>query len=146
MPSGGKSSEQMTNFFGWLRQCFRGETQAPNPPLPVYEPEPEAITVPEIMVSELQQELNGDQPPLLLDVREPYEWRQVHIPTALHIPMNELPARLSKLPHTAPIVVLCAHGSRSYEVAGYLIEQGYSARSLAGGISEWACTGGAVSR
>jgi rhodanese-related sulfurtransferase len=90
--------------------------------------------------------LEREQPPLLLDVREPYEWRQVHIPFALQIPMNEVPHRVAELPKDRPIVVICAHGSRSYGVAGYLIEQGYTAYSLSGGITQWGRAGGEVSR
>lgn len=119
------------------------DASRPNHPLPPPEPESEEIVVPEITVVELQQlPADASTPPLLLDVREPWEWRQVHIPTARHIPMNDLPNQLAELPQDRAIVVLCAHGSRSYGVAGYLIEQGYQACSLAGGITQWVQQGG----
>lgn len=133
-------------MWNFLRQRFSGKSTQPVRPLPSYEPEPEPITVPELTADELHQMLAGDHPPLLLDVREPYEWRQVHIPAALHIPMNDVPDRLTELPQTVSIVVFCAHGMRSYGVAGWLIEQGYQASNLAGGITEWARTGGEVRR
>ncbi len=117
------------------------------PPLrlaPPPEPEPEEPVVPTVEVSALQAELTGDQPPLLLDVREIYEWNQVRIPGALHIPMNEIPTRLSELSKATPLVVFCAHGSRSYGVAHYLLENGYTARSLNGGITQWHGQGGSV--
>jgi rhodanese-related sulfurtransferase len=136
----------VTNFLRQLRQRIFGKPPIPARPLPQYEPEPEPITIPELSVDELQQALSGEHPPLLLDVREPYEWRQGHISQALHIPMNEVPQRLAELPATGGLVVFCAHGMRSYDVAGYLIEQGYQASSLAGGISEWARAGGEISR
>ena len=126
----------MPGFFQQVRQQLWGKPAAPVRPLPPPEPEPAEIAVPELTVAAFQQALASDQPPLLLDVREPYEWRQVHIPTALHIPMNDIPQRLAELPASQPVVVFCAHGSRSYSVAGYLIEQGYTAYSLAGGINE----------
>ena len=126
----------MTGFLQRLRQQIWGAPPTPVRPLPPSEPEPDEIAVPEISVHELQQRLQHGQPLCLLDVREPYEWRQVHIPTALHIPMNEIPQRLAELPTDQALVVFCAHGSRSYGVAGYLIEQGYQASSLAGGISQ----------
>lgn len=135
----------MANVLAQLWRRLTAKPTTPPRPLPPPEPEPEEITVPEISVAQLQAALAGASP-LVLDVRELYEWRQVHLPTALHIPMNEVPARLGELPQDQPIVVLCAHGSRSYGVAGYLIEQGYQASSLAGGITQWARDGGEISR
>ena len=104
-----------------------GPTRSPMPP-PEPEPEEEAV-VPEIQVSDLLVELNGSTPPLLVDVREPYEWRQVHIANSLHIPMNEIPQRLAELPKATNLVIFCAHGSRSYGVAHYLLAQGYHVRN-----------------
>lgn len=54
--------------------------------------------------------------------------------------------RLNDLCRDADIVVYCAHGNRSYGVAGYLIENGFRARSLRGGIVEWQARGGEVAR
>lgn len=136
----------MANFLQQLRQRIWGKPQTPVRSLPPPAPEPEELPVPELTVAELQMQLISDQPPLLLDIREPYEWRQVHLPAALHIPMNDVPPRLAELPLATPIVVICAHGSRSYDVAGYLIEQGYTAYSLAGGITQWARAGGEISQ
>ncbi len=131
------------DLFKSLKNLFIRPTPKPRPLLP-RDPEPEGIPVPEVNIAALQVELTSDQPPLLLDVREQFEWNQVHIPGALHIPMNELPNRLAELPAASPIVVFCAHGSRSYGVAHFLIEQGYPARSLTGGITQWHIQGNAV--
>ncbi|MCB0188310.1 MAG: rhodanese-like domain-containing protein, partial [Caldilineaceae bacterium] len=117
---------RLRNWFGSTKQ----KSAPPPRPLPPPEPEPEELVVPEVTVATLQEVLEQNVPPLLLDIREPWEWRQVHMPTALHIPMNDVPAQLTALPQERTIVVICAHGSRSYGVAGYLIEQGYRASSL----------------
>ena len=129
---------RLRNWFGSTKQ----KSAPPPRPLPPPEPEPEELVVPEVTVATLQEVLEQNVPPLLLDIREPWEWRQVHMPTALHIPMNDVPAQLTALPQERTIVVICAHGSRSYGVAGYLIEQGYRASSLRGGITEWVRNGG----
>uniref|UniRef100_A0A7C1FL82 Rhodanese-like domain-containing protein n=1 Tax=Caldilinea aerophila TaxID=133453 RepID=A0A7C1FL82_9CHLR len=100
--------------------------------------------MPELTPREVQERLQTDQPPLLLDVREPYEWRQVRIPGALHIPMNSVPARLNELPKERPIVVFCAHGMRSFGVTHFLRQQGWEAFNLAGGITQWHIQGGEV--
>ena len=58
--------------------------------------------------------------------------------------MREIPNRLGELDRAADIVVVCAHGSRSYGVAGYLNENGFRARSLKGGTAGWQAQGGAI--
>lgn len=132
-------------FFQSLKQRLtKTDHKRLSQPMPPPDPEPAELIVPEVTVAELQSALAGGQPPLLLDVREPYEWNQVRMPSALHMPMNDVPARLHELPKAATIIVFCAHGSRSYGVAHYLLENGYTARNLAGGITSWHRQGGAV--
>ena len=79
---------------------------------------------------------------LLLDVREPWEvaLAAIHIDgvESLHVPMNELPARLPELDPARPIVCICHHGVRSAQVVAFLQRQGFdSAYTLAGGIDAW---------
>ena len=81
---------------------------------------------------------------MLLDCRENYERRQGYIPGSVHIVMREIPYRLAELDRAADIVVVCAHGNRSYGVAGYLIENGFRARSLRGGTAGWQAQGGEI--
>lgn len=104
--------------------------------------------VPEVTAVELLAELKAEdgRAPFLLDIREPYERRQGYIPDQLHIPMNSVPARLAELPRDGNIVVYCAHGNRSKGVTGWLLQQGYTARSLKGGIAGWQAHGGTVTR
>ncbi|OQA41932.1 MAG: Thiosulfate sulfurtransferase GlpE [Chloroflexi bacterium ADurb.Bin325] len=104
------------------------------------------VVVAEVTAGELLAELGAARTPFLLDIREPFERRQGYILDHLHIPMNSIPARLAELPRDADIVVYCAHGNRSYSVAGWLVQQGYAARSLKGGIAGWNAAGGAVAR
>lgn len=132
------------NLWKKVRQMVQGEqTKAPSRPPIMTEDEPETV-VPEISAMELQTLLAQDDAPLLIDVREAYEWRLVRIPFARHIPMNEVPDQVESLPRDRAIIVLCAHGSRSYSVAAWLIEQGLAASSLSGGITQWAHEGGMV--
>lgn len=131
-----------------FRSLF-GRKQAAAPrPLPPPEPEPEEDpVVPEIGADDLRGALEAGEHPLLLDIREGYEWRQAHLPTdrdweVRHLPMDSVPDVVADLPRDRRIVVICAHGSRSYGVAHYLNEQGLDAVSLRGGLSGWAATGG----
>lgn len=76
---------------------------------------------------------------VLLDVREPWEYAQVHVEGSRHIPMGEIPARLGELDPKARYVVMCHHGGRSQQVALFLSSKGYEqVANLAGGIDAWA--------
>lgn len=71
----------------------------------------------------------------IIDVREDYELEETGtIKGAIHIPMNEVPNRLNKIPRDREIYILCRSGRRSYEVASYLNDLGYEAINLDGGI------------
>jgi rhodanese-related sulfurtransferase len=81
-------------------------------------------------------------PPLLLDVREPWEVQTASVRPQgfdlVTIPMNEIPARLAELPQDRSIACLCHHGARSQRVAMFLAHQGYTeVANIAGGIDAW---------
>ena len=63
------------------------------------------------------------EPGTVLDVREPSEWRDGHVPGAVHIPAAQLPNRLDEVP-TGPILVVCAGGYRSTIAASLLAREG----------------------
>jgi rhodanese-related sulfurtransferase len=107
-------------------------------------PEPAEIIVPEIAAIDLMAERRSGHQPMLLDCREDHEWRQVRIAGSVHIPMRQIPGRLAEIDRATDIVVVCAHGNRSYSVAGYLLENGFAARSLRGGVADWQARGGEV--
>jgi rhodanese-related sulfurtransferase len=75
---------------------------------------------------------------VLLDVREPDEREVAQIDPSLHIPMNDIAARLAEVPKDRRVIVYCHHGSRSMMVAGYLEGEGYQDTvNLDGGIDAW---------
>jgi len=93
----------------------------------------------EIDVATLARMRQADPSPVVLDVREPRELAVCALDDAVHIPMNEIPARLDELPTDREVVVMCHHGTRSMQVTRFLHHQGYTnARNLAGGIDAWA--------
>lgn len=100
---------------------------------------PSPAGVPEVSVHELSALRDGDAPPVLLDVREPWEREIAALPDSLNIPMGEIPDAVADLPRDRAIVVMCHHGMRSARVAGWLRVQGFDrVLNLAGGIDAWA--------
>ncbi|HEX5827800.1 MAG TPA: rhodanese-like domain-containing protein [Candidatus Limnocylindrales bacterium] len=78
------------------------------------------------------------RPAVLLDVREADEFRHVRVPGSLFIPMSQLGARLQDVPKDRPVLVICASGSRSQQVTGHLLGQGWEdVGNVAGGIIAW---------
>lgn len=80
--------------------------------------------------------------PVLLDVREPWEFAlaPIHVGglRTLHIPMAEVTGRLAELDPSQPVVCICHHGMRSAQVVAFLERQGFgSAYNLAGGCEAW---------
>jgi len=74
----------------------------------------------------------------LLDVREPHEWNAGHLDGAIHIPMQQVPARIDEVPRDKEVVVICRSGARSARVQQFLQSQGYTrVKNLTGGMSAW---------
>lgn len=78
-----------------------------------------------------------EQGALLLDVRTPAEFREGHVPRAVNIPVQELPARLAEVgPRHRPVVVYCRSGGRSASAAQLLTAAGYVVRDI-GPMTAW---------
>jgi len=83
----------------------------------------------------------GREQPLLLDVREPWEWEAARIAGSQHIPMREVPARVGELDRGREVVAICHHGGRSQRVAMFLEKNGFSrVHNLQGGVDAWSRT------
>ncbi|MBU0552172.1 sulfurtransferase [Myxococcota bacterium] len=89
---------------------------------------------------QLQEHLKvADPPPLLLDVRERWEFEIVRLPSAQLMPMHRLFAEVKALDAAREIVVICHHGVRSRMVAAFLETQGFErVINLRDGIDGWA--------
>ncbi len=80
----------------------------------------------------------------VLDVRNPDEYYQAHVPGAVLIPLGELASRQHEIPEADPLYVICAVGGRSLAATRALVEAGYPALSVAGGTNGWIEQGGSV--
>ncbi|MFD2767160.1 rhodanese-like domain-containing protein [Micromonospora eburnea] len=81
---------------------------------------------------------------MLLDVREPAEWRAGHAPQARHIPLAQLADRIGELPADRPIVTVCRSGARSRRAAARLARDHRQVHNLTGGMRAWVDAGYAL--
>ncbi|MBD3618302.1 MAG: sulfurtransferase [Chromatiales bacterium] len=93
----------------------------------------------QITAPQLHDLLAGtDQPPLLLDVREPWEFELARIEGSQLLPLGQVPVRLDELDPARETVVICHHGVRSMQAAFFLQSRGFkNVINLAGGIDAW---------
>ncbi len=78
-------------------------------------------------------------PPLLLDVRENWEFQTCHIEGSVHIPMGQIPTSYRQLNPQQQVVLVCHHGMRGLQVGQFLEKAGFkSVINLAGGVDAWA--------
>ena len=90
-----------------------------------------------ITARELARELAAGARPVLLDVREPMEFRINRLEGAILVPLGDLPVRLGGLDPSLDHVVYCHHGVRSVRAVEILRAAGFRARNLSGGITAW---------
>lgn len=94
----------------------------------------------QILPADLAKLLVNDDPPRLLDVREPEEHAFAALPGSLHIPLDQLESRVDELAawQAEDFVVYCHHGMRSARAVSFLRSIGFTgAANLAGGIDRW---------
>lgn len=104
-------------------------------------------TVPQITVYDLAAWLDEGRDLVVIDVREPFEWREGHVGGALHLPMFEIPRRVAEVPRERPKAVLCAGGVRSSTAISVLKRHGISGcYNVTGGMGAWVRAGHAVVR
>jgi rhodanese-related sulfurtransferase len=82
----------------------------------------------------------------VIDVREPFEYAEEHVPGARLMPLGHLTSWVSELPAHSPVYVICASGARSLAAAEFLARAGIDARSVAGGTGAWRRSGRPVVR
>lgn len=96
----------------------------------------------ELSALELKQYLEEtDSKPLLLDVRQPWEYDVCKLEGSTLIPMAQIPAHLEQLDKQRETVVICHHGIRSRSVGRFLEQAGFTrVINLSGGVDQWAKT------
>ena len=79
---------------------------------------------------------------LVVDVRREFEWSRVHIPDAAHVPLESLAERCLELPEDRLLIAFCTGGLRSAGAANLLVENGFNAVNMSGGLVHWRAAGG----
>jgi rhodanese-related sulfurtransferase len=90
-----------------------------------------------IGATELNDRFKNGKRPLIIDVRQPDEYRTGHIIGAKLIPLNKLSNRMNELPKNREIVCVCASGNRSGSATRMLAKEGYNAVNMQGGMMAW---------
>jgi molybdopterin-guanine dinucleotide biosynthesis protein A/rhodanese-related sulfurtransferase len=101
-----------------------------------------AVEVPEVDVAQLAGLREAGEP--ILDVRQPEEYDEAHVPGAQLVPLPELPDRVAEIPAGRTVYVICKSGGRSRKAAEHLRGIGVDAVNVAGGTLAWIESGHAV--
>jgi rhodanese-related sulfurtransferase len=109
-------------------------------------PQLRPASLPDWLAQHAALDASAARTPLVLDVREPWEWDTASIKPLAGSPawdvmpmqMQTIPQRLAELPQDRPILCLCHHGMRSQQVAAFLLNRGFEqVINLSGGIDAW---------
>ncbi len=96
------------------------------------------MTMPNITPTQVKSRLDSGEALVILDIREEWEVETAALAGVLHIPMDNLPAEVERLPKESPLVIMCHHGNRGEQVAWWLMAQGYTnILNMMGGINQW---------
>ena len=98
------------------------------------------MSIPEITVDELATRLS-DPGAKLFDVRRPDEYSAGHVPSAVLIPLNEVPDRIADFPREGAALMICRSGARSRTACEFLERHGVEALNVAGGTLAWIDSG-----
>ncbi len=98
--------------------------------------------VPDMPPEQLWQQVHGESPPLIIDVREPREYKRGHIAEAKLVPLRHLLSEAAEVPRDRPVVLVCRSGRRSTRAASVLQDRGYdNITILRGGMLAWEAAG-----
>ena len=97
--------------------------------------------MPSLSAAELSEKLKNGKHPIVIDVRQPEEYRSGHIAGAKLIPLGDLSRKMKNLPTSREIVCVCASGNRSHSATRTLVEAGYNVYNMKGGMRSWRTAG-----
>jgi rhodanese-related sulfurtransferase len=123
---------------GLLVRQGTGATASSVPTAPNTPAAPLAANLP-AEISAAEASAKRDAGAFVLDVREPDEWNESHIPGSTLIALGELEARVKEVPRDREVIVVCRSGNRSRAGRAILVNAGFTqVTSVAGGLTAWA--------
>ncbi|MDD9270128.1 rhodanese-like domain-containing protein [Paenibacillus sp. GCM10023248] len=91
-----------------------------------------------ILPSVVKERLSSGEKLTIIDVREDEEVAAGMIPGAIHIPLGQLPERMSEIPQEGEVIMVCRSGNRSGRALSFLEAQGYTGlKNMTGGMLDW---------
>jgi rhodanese-related sulfurtransferase len=97
------------------------------------------MAITEISVDELAERLTSGS--RVVDVREPAEFDEGHVPGAVHIPLATVPDNVERFRGEGPTFVICRSGARSLQACEFLTDRGVEVVNVAGGTLAWQLSG-----
>mgnify|MGYP000876375787 CR=1 FL=1 len=91
----------------------------------------------EIPAKDVESLLSGGESLNIVDVREGYEVSTGKIPGAVNIPFDFIGERLDELDPSQEYIMVCRSGARSHQATQFLLNQGYNANNMSGGMLDW---------
>lgn len=80
----------------------------------------------------------GQTAPVLIDVREPWEYNSGHAKGAKNLPLSQLGKRVGEIPRNRDVLIICQSGHRSMNAADFLLQQGITrVTNVSGGTTVW---------
>jgi adenylyltransferase/sulfurtransferase len=99
---------------------------------------PGCAATPSIAARELASLLESGAAPVLVDVREAWEFETGSLPGAVNVPLGDVPVEAARLPRDRDVVVFCSVGPRGDRAAELLRAAGIErVRNLRGGLAAW---------
>jgi rhodanese-related sulfurtransferase len=84
-----------------------------------------------------RRHFESERPTLIVDVRQPVEWKQGIIPGAVRIPLTQIGRHASELPDDYELLAICRSGHRSPIAARRLKKAGFEVLNIEGGMEAW---------
>lgn len=102
----------------------------------------DVTTLPTVIDAQTVRDIQDRDDVVVFDVREQWEYDEAHIPGVVHIPMGDIPDRISEIPQDKTVILTCRSGNRSGQVTNFLQQNGFdNVHNMDGGILAWQAAG-----